>query len=96
MSAPKSILTCWFTGGDLVAEIHDQDIARYYAPLSWHCLLAGYGVFPDDKRMTATAETLPLADMKKIDHFINSCASNFSPHAATLVDKAGHSSKMHR
>jgi hypothetical protein len=46
--------------------------------------------------MTATAETLPLADMKKIDHFINSCASNFSPHAATLVDKAGHSSKMHR
>jgi tryptophan 6-halogenase len=81
----KSILTCWFTGGDLAAEIHDQDIARYYASLSWHCLLAGYGVYPDDKRMTASVEDLPLADMQKIDYFINSCASNFRSHASILA-----------
>ncbi len=81
----KSILTCWFTGGDLVAEIHDQDIARYYAPLSWHCLLAGYGVFPDDSKMAAPAPDLPLADMAKIDYFIDSCTLNFRSHNSMLA-----------
>ena len=81
----KSILTCWFTGGDLAAEIHDQDIARYYAPLSWHCLLAGYGVYPNDDRMTASIDDLPVTDMQKIDYFIDSCTANFRSHISILA-----------
>ena len=80
----KSILTCWFTGGDLVEEIHKQGISKYYAPLSWHCLLAGYGVFPDKHHMTASIADLPLADMEKIDHFVHSCAMNFDTHDRKL------------
>lgn len=80
----KSILHCWYSGGDLAAEIQRQDIGRYYAPLSWHCLLAGYGVYPDDAKMTVSAADLPVSDMAVIDRFIDACSSNFQSHGALL------------
>ena len=74
----KSLMTCWFTGGDLVAEVARQDIGRYYAPLSWGCLLAGYGIFPD--RLAATP---PHDD--GIDDFLRRCSLNFRSHADALA-----------
>ncbi len=76
----KAVMTCWFTGGDLPAEIARQDIARYYAPLSWGCLLAGYGVFPDPKTPGP-----PLPDYAD---FLARCAENFPTHAAVLAQHA--------
>ncbi len=81
----KSIMSCWFTGGDLVAEIEAQNIGQYYTPLSWHCLLAGYGVFPDDDKLYAPEAGLNIANMQKINKFIDSCALNFTPHGDMLA-----------
>jgi tryptophan 6-halogenase len=80
----KSVMTAWFTGADLTAEIHRLDIARYYSSLSWHCLLAGYGTFPPDEKLTASLDSLDLADMGYIDKFIGGCAQNFPSHRAAL------------
>ncbi|QDZ07261.1 tryptophan 7-halogenase [Sphingomonas panacisoli] len=77
----KAIITCWFTGRDLEEEIARQDIAHYYAPASWHCLLAGYGQFPG--RLSADAPA-PPTDMAAIDDFITRCALNFPSHDAAL------------
>lgn len=78
----KAILTCWFTGQDLVAEIARQDIGGYYSAISWHCLLAGYGTFPEDARMRA----VPGGDrMAAIDDFIARCGLNFPPHGDMLA-----------
>ena len=81
----KAILTCWFTGGDLVREIEEQKIGRFYAALSWHCLFAGYGVYPDAARLKPPPPQVPIADMQQIDDFVRRCALNFKDHAA-LVD----------
>lgn len=81
----KSLMTCWFTGGDLVEEIARQDISKYYAPLSWHCLMAGYGAFPDDAKMRPPEPGLPLADMAKIERFVGGCAANFPSHDVILA-----------
>lgn len=81
----KAVLTSWYTAGDLEAEIARLGIAGYYAPLSWHCLLAGYGTYPADERMTASSGGLPLADMAVIDDFIERCSRNFPDHAAHLT-----------
>jgi tryptophan 6-halogenase len=81
----KSIMTCWFTGADLVEEIARQDIGRYYPALSWHCLLAGYGVYPDDQKMRPPELGLSLADMDKIDDFVRRSALNFPDHSSLLV-----------
>ena len=85
----KAVLSCWFTAGELDAEIARLGIATYYAPLSWHCLLAGYGTFPDDPRMTASSEGLPLADMAVIDDFVERCSRNFPDHAAHVAALRG-------
>lgn len=84
----KSLFTCWFTGGDLVAEIERQEIGGYYAPLSWHCLFAGYGTFPDDARMQAVADD---GRMAAIDDFIARCGANFADHDTTLAALSGQS-----
>jgi 2-polyprenyl-6-methoxyphenol hydroxylase-like FAD-dependent oxidoreductase len=80
----KALLTCWFTGQDFSREVHDQDIARYYAPLSWHCLLAGYGTFPEDAKLSTPEAGLMLGDMEEIDRFVSACARNFPSHQVQL------------
>ncbi|OYY68109.1 tryptophan halogenase family protein [Sphingomonas sp. 28-63-12] len=78
----KSILTCWFTGQDMVAEIARQDIGGYYSAISWHCLLAGYGSFPEDDRM----RPVPIGNrMAIIDDFIARCGMNFPTHQSMLA-----------
>jgi tryptophan 6-halogenase len=81
----KGIMTCWFKGGDLCAEIAAQDIGRYYPSLSWHCLLGGYGTYPDDAKLKSPEPGLGLADMSTVDAFIAGCAQNFIPHDAVLA-----------
>ena len=78
----RRLLHTWFTGGDLVGEIRRQDIGRYYSPISWHCLLAGYGTFPDAARLRPTDGGF---DMARIDDFVSRCALNFTPHKEMLA-----------
>jgi tryptophan 6-halogenase len=82
----KGIMTCWFTGGDLVQEIADQGISGFYPAVSWHCLLGGYGTYPDDAKLTVPEADLPVADMGRIDAFIAGCARNFRSHDLALKD----------
>jgi hypothetical protein len=82
----KVVMTAWFTGGDLAAEIRSLDIGRYYSSLSWHCLLAGYGTFPSAEKLTVPTDRLELANMAQIDRFITGCAQNFPSHRAALAN----------
>ena len=78
----KQLITTWFTGGDLEAEVHRQEIAAYYAPMSWHVMLAGYGNFPPDER----SRSLPASpvDLDAVERFVHGCALNFPTHAEAL------------
>ena len=84
----RSLLQCWFAGGDLVAEIERQDIGKYFGVMSWHCLLGGYGVYPDPARLRPPTERERRFDLAKIDDFIARCALNFRPHDAVLAELA--------
>lgn len=80
----KVIMTSWFRGEDLTATIADLDIGKYYSSLSWHCLLAGYGTFPDDAKITPPGDDIHPIDMAQIDEFIRRCALNFTDHKLLL------------
>jgi tryptophan 6-halogenase len=80
----KSVMTCWFQGGDLEEDIKRLGIDGYYAALSWHCLLGGYGQFPADEKLFAAETDLPLVNMTEIDDFIAKCAYNFAQHDVQL------------
>lgn len=79
----KHVMTAWFTGRDLGDEVARLDIGGYYAALSWGCLLAGYGVFPEQARLRAAA---PVADLSAIDRLLERCSLNFRDHAAVLAE----------
>ena len=81
----KALMTCWYTGGDLAAEVAEQDISRYYSALSWHCLFAGYGAFPADEKLKLPETDLAISDMAQIDAFVGGCAQNFPSHADILA-----------
>ncbi|KQN25007.1 tryptophan halogenase [Sphingomonas sp. Leaf33] len=81
----KSLFTAWFTGRDLVEEVARQDIAKYYAPLSWGCLFGGYGTYPDAARL----RTGTSVDTGRIAHFLTACGRNFPAHDAVLALRRG-------
>jgi 2-polyprenyl-6-methoxyphenol hydroxylase-like FAD-dependent oxidoreductase len=78
----RRILHAWFSGGDVVAEIERQDIADIYAPMSWECLLAGYGTFPPDDRLRPAEDRV---DLPRIDDLIARSCLNFPSHRAALA-----------
>ncbi len=80
----KGIFSAWFTGGDVEQEVAAQEIAGYYSALSWHCMLAGYGNFPDESRIQPAGDDIDIFDMDEVDRFIHGCALNFPPHQSAL------------
>lgn len=78
----KAIMTAWFTGRDVAAEVTRRDLAGYYSPLSWEVLFAGYGTFPDDARLTPAPSPVGMAG---IDRLLDGCLLNFGDHAAALA-----------
>jgi tryptophan 6-halogenase len=80
----KHMMTSWFRGEDLGAVITELDIGKYYNSLSWHCLLAGYGTFPDDKQITPPGDDIRLFDMAQLDEFLRRCGLNFTDHKQLL------------
>lgn len=80
----KGIFTAWFTGRDLVDEISRQKIEGCYNTISWHCLLAGYGNFPDPAKLRPIEPAIRVADMAEIERFVTGCASNYPMHTDAL------------
>ncbi|MCU6452780.1 tryptophan 7-halogenase [Sphingomonas sp. A2-49] len=78
----RAIMSAWFTGRDVAEVIAARDLGGFYAPMSWEVLLAGYGTFPETKRLRAAA---PVADLAAVDRFLDGCLLNFPDHAAALA-----------
>jgi tryptophan 6-halogenase len=73
----KGVITAWFTTSDLEQEVMRQDIAGYYPPMSWHCMLAGYGNFPDQEKLKPPGADVAPIDMAEVERFVGGCAMNF-------------------
>lgn len=80
----KDIITAWFSGSDLEREVMRQNIDAYYSPASWHCMLAGYGNFPDPATLRPAAPEVTRIDMVDVDRFVSGCAMNFPTHSKAL------------
>lgn len=85
----KRVLHCWYSGEDLLKEIEAQQLSRYYGAASWHCILAGYGLFPGDGQLAPPTDKALRFDPARIRQFIERCALNFRPHEQVLAELAG-------
>jgi len=80
----RSLLKVWRAGDDISLEIERQGIGRYYPVISWHCLLSGYGVFPNTERLINDDSRSQRFNMDEVIEFNRSCALNFKPHNEQL------------
>jgi 2-polyprenyl-6-methoxyphenol hydroxylase-like FAD-dependent oxidoreductase len=80
----KGVMTAWFTGADLEQEVLSQGIEGYYPPMSWHCMLAGYGNYPNQALLKPPGADIAAIDMAEVERFVGGCAMNFPTHAEAL------------
>ncbi|WP_016956040.1 tryptophan halogenase family protein [Catenovulum agarivorans] len=81
----RHLLDVWYREQDLSGEIRRQKIENHFSSASWHCLFAGYGVFPP-----LAANQPNKGDLYKeqnIEQFLAGCAVNFCSHTDNLAGK---------
>lgn len=84
----RSILMVWVGGKNLTEELERQQITGYYPSASWHCLLAGYGIYPTPAQLKPGNEFANKYNLEKISNFIQRCGMNFKPHRQQLASWA--------
>lgn len=75
----KEILRAWLAQQDITMALEELGIADCYNTLSWHCLLAGYGVFPPGPGRAPTGPRENRHDLAQIADYVQRCALNFAP-----------------
>ena len=73
----KQILEIWKSGQPLAQEMESRNIQSTYTAMSWACLLAGYGFFPESRQIQGSEQYAGRIDMEEIDDFVRRCALNF-------------------
>jgi hypothetical protein len=81
----RAVLRVWTSGEDLTKEIERQGVGQFYTPASWHCILAGYGLFPAQEQLKPDTEAVSKTNLAVVDDFIRRCALNFTPHKEHLA-----------
>lgn len=74
------ILDVWYRRGDLAAQLQQQPEESQFPAASWHCLLAGYGVFPE--LATNQPGSGDLFKEHELARFFAGCLLNFKPQAS--------------
>lgn len=69
------LLDTWYKCDDLSEEIVRQKLTTHFDTTSWHCLFAGYGVFPPLKPNQPGKGDLYLE--QNIAQFLHGCSLNF-------------------
>lgn len=73
----RSLIQCWKSGDDLNSCIMNLGIDKYYSVMSWHCLFAGYDIFPSQDALSKSIHPDHKVDLSKIDDLILQAAARF-------------------
>lgn len=77
----ERLLRTWLSRRPIAGGLQQGTYGRGYPIMSWYCLLAGNGLFPDAP--TATAQ--PVVDLAAVDNLLERSAANFPEHRALLA-----------
>ena len=80
------LLGAWLASKPLVGAIRQGQIGRGYPTLSWYCLLAGVGLFPEDSDLRAPTAQESQYDLDGLDHLLERSVLNFPDHREFLAD----------
>ncbi|WP_284126167.1 tryptophan halogenase family protein [Parerythrobacter aestuarii] len=77
----KGIMTAWFRQRNMAEAISELRIGQAYPNLSWHCLFAGYGTFPEKKQPLPDAATDPEESLREVSRILEASIRNFPSNA---------------
>lgn len=77
------VLDVWFRRGDLGAVLRDN--SSHFGEISWHCLLAGYGAFPQVS--APRRDDVDFHGERGIAAFLAGCALNFPTQADVFAGR---------
>ncbi|NQD37509.1 tryptophan 7-halogenase [Permianibacter sp. IMCC34836] len=80
----RSILTSWVSGQNITDELERQKLDAYFPNVSWNCLLAGKGVYPNKEQLRPGNELAHRYKLADIRRYIEGCGLNFRPHRELL------------
>lgn len=86
----QQIMQTWFQLGDLGQTLAKQQRETMFGNTSWHCLLAGYGVFPHLAAAQPTAAQLAERDQfiaQGLQPLFSGCALNFKTQRERFASK---------
>ena len=86
----RLLLRTWLSSQPIAPGIENGTFGTGVAPLSWYCLLAGVGLFPDVRPGANEAG----ADLAGIDDLIRRSTPNFPDHRAWLRDIPPHAERI--
>ena len=78
----KQLYSLWLSGRGILAEVARQELGKGYPVLSWYCILAGMGCFPQQVRPPTAAEA--AFNVAEIENLIARSALNFRPQREVL------------
>lgn len=80
----KHIVKGWMAAEDITQIIQQAKIQSYYPPFSWLCILAGYGIFPNQLTDVPQDNAAHKYDLDYVDDFIQRSSLNFNDHKTFL------------
>jgi len=84
----RALLTAWVGGQSLTDELARQQLDAYFPNVSWNCLLAGKGIYPEPEQLVVGNQLAHKYSLDKQRQFIRGCALNFPTQEARLAQLA--------
>lgn len=80
-----AILSSWMAGNNITDELERQKLDAYFPNVSWNCLLAGKGLYPDQSQLKPGNELANKYKIQDLQKYIQGCALNFNSHSKQLA-----------
>lgn len=81
------LLDVWYRRGNISALLNDKQQGTQFNAASWHCLLSGYGIYPNLEKNQPIKGKGDLYLEANIESYIRRCSLNFESHQNNLLIK---------
>jgi 2-polyprenyl-6-methoxyphenol hydroxylase-like FAD-dependent oxidoreductase len=82
----QRLLRTWLSSRPIIGGLQQGTYGRGYPAMSWYCMLAGMGLFPDPQDMHATPPGKLQHNLTAIDNLLERSAANFPDHRSLLAN----------
>ncbi len=82
----RTLLGAWLASKPLLPGLEKGTFGQGYPTVSWYCLLAGVGLFPDDATLRTATAVEAQHDLAAIDNLLDRSVLNFPDHRSFLAN----------